>query len=177
MPFTVVKSMVETWSIVPERVTVKTAILVPLSPSVRVTLAMETDLSCVLGREAYLEYAREIHEKYGCPVDCPELRAAGRGKALRLAHLKALLRIAPDYAKLLERQHAERARFLVREKYAELASDMFRWRDAREKRRAELIGTEGQDNFEGLQRFLACVRTVTSEKRLLRFVYLARREA
>ena len=45
-----------------------------------VTLAMETSLSCVLGRETYLEYAREIHEKYGCPVDCPELRAAGRGR-------------------------------------------------------------------------------------------------
>jgi len=52
-----------------------------------------------------------------------------------------------------------------------------RWRDARQKKRAELIETEGQDNFEGLQRFLACVHTVTSEKRLLRFVYLARREA
>jgi len=95
-----------------------------------VTLAMETSLSCVLGRETYLEYAREIHEKYGCPVDCPELRAAGRGKALRLAHLKALLRIAPDYAKLLERQGAERAKFRVRERYAELASAMFWWRGA-----------------------------------------------
>ena len=52
-----------------------------------------------------------------------------------------------------------------------------RWREAREKRRADLIGTEGQDNFEGLQRFLACVHTVTSEKRLLRCVYLARKEA
>jgi ubiquinone/menaquinone biosynthesis C-methylase UbiE len=52
-----------------------------------------------------------------------------------------------------------------------------RWHDAREKRKAELIATEGEPNFEGLQRFLTCVQTLTSEKRLLRFVYLARKEA
>lgn len=52
-----------------------------------------------------------------------------------------------------------------------------RWYEAREKRKAELIAAEGQGNFAGLQCFLACVRTLTSEKRLLRFVYLARKEA
>jgi SAM-dependent methyltransferase len=51
------------------------------------------------------------------------------------------------------------------------------WRDAREKRSSELIATEGESNFEGLQKFLACVNRLTSEKRLLRFVYLARKEA
>jgi SAM-dependent methyltransferase len=52
-----------------------------------------------------------------------------------------------------------------------------RWRDARKKRSAELIATEGQGNFEGLQKFLACVHNLIAEKRLLRFVYLARKEA
>ena len=58
------------------------------------------------------------------------------------------------------------------EKAAELAG---RWHDAREKRESELIALEGEINFEGLQKFLSCVRTLTSEKRLLRLLYLARK--
>jgi ubiquinone/menaquinone biosynthesis C-methylase UbiE len=48
-----------------------------------------------------------------------------------------------------------------------------RWRAAREKVKDRLITAEGLANYEGLQRFLACVYTLTSEKRLLRYVYLA----
>ena len=48
-----------------------------------------------------------------------------------------------------------------------------RWFEAREKRRAELLVAEGKTNFEGLQRFLSCVHILTSEKRLLRYLYLA----
>ena len=48
-----------------------------------------------------------------------------------------------------------------------------KWRDAREKRKAELVTAEGAANFEGLQRFLSCVHTLTSEKRLLRYLYFA----
>lgn len=48
-----------------------------------------------------------------------------------------------------------------------------RWRDARARRMRELTHIEGEANFEGLQRFLACVHTLTSEKRLARFVYVA----
>jgi ubiquinone/menaquinone biosynthesis C-methylase UbiE len=47
------------------------------------------------------------------------------------------------------------------------------WHHAREKRKQELIATEGNVNFEGLQRFLSCVRILTSEKRLLRYLYRA----
>jgi SAM-dependent methyltransferase len=50
-----------------------------------------------------------------------------------------------------------------------------RWHDARAKGRSELAALEGENNFEGLQKFLACVHRLTSERRLLRFVYLARR--
>jgi SAM-dependent methyltransferase len=50
-----------------------------------------------------------------------------------------------------------------------------RWRDAREKRKEGLVAAEGDANFEGLQRFLTCVHTLTSEKRLLRCVYSARK--
>ena len=50
-----------------------------------------------------------------------------------------------------------------------------RWRDAREQRREKLIEVEGDANFEGLQQFLSCVHTLTSEKRLLRFLYFATR--
>jgi SAM-dependent methyltransferase len=50
-----------------------------------------------------------------------------------------------------------------------------RWHDARERRAAELIGLEGEATFAGLQRFLTCVHRLTSERRLSRFVYLARK--
>jgi ubiquinone/menaquinone biosynthesis C-methylase UbiE len=50
-----------------------------------------------------------------------------------------------------------------------------RWRHAREKRKEELVATEGNFNFEGLQRFLACVELLTSEKRLQRCLYIASR--
>jgi SAM-dependent methyltransferase len=50
-----------------------------------------------------------------------------------------------------------------------------RWHDAREKWKSELIALEGNTNFDGMQKFLSCVRTLTGEKRLLRLVYLARK--
>jgi len=46
-----------------------------------------------------------------------------------------------------------------------------RWHDAREKRKDALIEIEGRENFLGVQRFLECVHTLTSERRLLRFLY------
>jgi len=48
-----------------------------------------------------------------------------------------------------------------------------RWRDARGRRMAALQKIEGEANFEGLQRFLECVHTLTAENRLARFVYVA----
>ena len=48
-----------------------------------------------------------------------------------------------------------------------------RWHDAREGQRAALIAREGEANFAGLQRFLLCVHTVSAERRLSRFAYLA----
>jgi SAM-dependent methyltransferase len=48
-----------------------------------------------------------------------------------------------------------------------------RWYDARAAHRNELTAREGEANFEGLQRFLACTRTVSAERRLSRFCYLA----
>jgi SAM-dependent methyltransferase len=53
---------------------------------------------------------------------------------------------------------------------AEVAS---RWHDARARHRAALVTREGETNFEGLQRFLRCVRTLSAERRLSRFAYLA----
>jgi SAM-dependent methyltransferase len=50
------------------------------------------------------------------------------------------------------------------------------WRQAREKRREELIAAEGTGNFEGLQRFLSCVHTLTDERRLLRYLYFASKD-
>ncbi len=53
------------------------------------------------------------------------------------------------------------------------ASIAGRWRAAREQHRAALIDREGTQNFEGLQRFLACVQRVSDERRLSRYAYLA----
>lgn len=46
-----------------------------------------------------------------------------------------------------------------------------RWHDAREKRKDAVIACEGEDNFLGVQQFLLCVHALTSERRLLRFLY------
>jgi SAM-dependent methyltransferase len=48
-----------------------------------------------------------------------------------------------------------------------------RWHDAREKRKQQLAAAEGSSNFEGLQRFLSCVRLLTGQRRLLRYLYTA----
>ena len=49
------------------------------------------------------------------------------------------------------------------------------WLDAREKRAEALTAIEGQENFEGLQRFLSTVHALTSEARLVRLLYLAQK--
>jgi hypothetical protein len=48
-----------------------------------------------------------------------------------------------------------------------------RWLQARARHRAALVAREGEANFEGLQRFLSCVHTLSAERRLSRFAYLA----
>jgi SAM-dependent methyltransferase len=55
---------------------------------------------------------------------------------------------------------------------AEIAA---RWRDARARHQEALVAREGEANFQGLQRFLRCVHTVSVEKRLSRFAYLAQK--
>jgi SAM-dependent methyltransferase len=52
-----------------------------------------------------------------------------------------------------------------------------RWHDARANHREEMIRIEGESNFEGLQEFLWCVHALTSEGRLSRYMYLARKHA
>ena len=48
-----------------------------------------------------------------------------------------------------------------------------RWQAARQQHSEALIAIEGSANYQGLQEFLLCVRTLCSERRLLRYVYLA----
>jgi SAM-dependent methyltransferase len=49
--------------------------------------------------------------------------------------------------------------------------------DARARHRAALVTREGDENFDGLQRFLMCVSTLSAERRLSRFAYLAEKPA
>jgi len=53
------------------------------------------------------------------------------------------------------------------------ASVSARWRDARARRRDALTAVEGEQGFDGLQRFLDAVCTLSRERRLSRFAYLA----
>ena len=50
-----------------------------------------------------------------------------------------------------------------------------RWRDARARDRAGLVEDEGEETFEGLQRFLSIVHTLAAERRLSRYTILARK--
>jgi SAM-dependent methyltransferase len=50
-----------------------------------------------------------------------------------------------------------------------------RWREARQKRSEALAAIEGPKNFDGLQQFLSTVHNLTSERRLLRLLYVAER--
>ncbi|HEY8503417.1 MAG TPA: methyltransferase domain-containing protein [Gemmataceae bacterium] len=50
-----------------------------------------------------------------------------------------------------------------------------RWHAARQQRAAELTRLEGEETFAGLQRFLATVHRLTSERRLSRYAYLGRK--
>jgi SAM-dependent methyltransferase len=48
-----------------------------------------------------------------------------------------------------------------------------RWHDARQARAESLQSIEGPQNFRGLQEFLSTVHTLTTERRLLRLLYVA----
>jgi hypothetical protein len=52
-----------------------------------------------------------------------------------------------------------------------------RWHDARQRYKGELMQIEGEDRFEGLQKFFAAVHRLTSERRLSRIVYLVEKPA
>jgi hypothetical protein len=49
------------------------------------------------------------------------------------------------------------------------------WRQARERHRDALVDDEGEETFEGLQRFLSVVHTLAAERRLSRYAVLARK--
>jgi cyclopropane fatty-acyl-phospholipid synthase-like methyltransferase len=52
-----------------------------------------------------------------------------------------------------------------------------RWYEARDRHRDALVAREGQANFDGLQRFLKCTHTLSVERRLSRYAYLAAKPA
>jgi cyclopropane fatty-acyl-phospholipid synthase-like methyltransferase len=62
----------------------------------------------------------------------------------------------------------------VSDNAAEVAS---RWHDARARHQEALVAREGEANFQGLQRFLKCVNTLSVERRLSRYAYLAEKPA
>ena len=63
----------------------------------------------------------------------------------------------------------------VRDVTEAVASVSERWREARAALRPALVALEGEEPFEGVQRFLSAVHSLSSERRLSRFMYLAER--
>lgn len=52
-----------------------------------------------------------------------------------------------------------------------------RWHAARASRRDDLLRIEGEERYEGLQKFFAVVHSLTSERRLSRIAYLVEKRA
>ena len=52
-----------------------------------------------------------------------------------------------------------------------------RWHDSRERHKDALVQIEGEERFEGLQKFFAAVHQLASERRLSRIVYLVEKPA
>lgn len=48
----------------------------------------------------------------------------------------------------------------------------FRWREARQRLREDLVQIEGAERYEGVQKFLTAVHHLTNERRLSRIAYL-----
>ena len=65
----------------------------------------------------------------------------------------------------------------VRDVTEAVASVSRKWRDARNERRAALVQLEGEEAFQGLQRFLDVVHVLATERRLSRHMYLASKPA
>jgi len=61
----------------------------------------------------------------------------------------------------------------VQDVTANAAAVALRWHDARARHREALVAREGEANFDGLQRFLSCTHTLSVERRLSRYAYLA----
>jgi SAM-dependent methyltransferase len=97
--------------------------------------------------------------------------AAARGVAER-AHFQAVDANGPlPFAALLRE-----AGFTVRgveDVTANATAVASRWYQARDRHREALVAGEGEANFEGLQRFLRCVPTLSRERRLSRYAYWA----
>ena len=52
-----------------------------------------------------------------------------------------------------------------------------RWHDARQRYKEALLQIEGEERFEGLQKFFTAVHSLTSERRLSRMVYVTEKPA
>lgn len=52
-----------------------------------------------------------------------------------------------------------------------------RWHDSRQRHRDALVQIEGEERFNGLQKFFAAVHQLTSERRLSRIVYVVEKPA
>ena len=88
------------------------------------------------------------------------------------SHIGSFIFIPPDVTEKFIREGG--LALIMREDVTEnVQTTSKRWLEARENRREALIQIEGEEGYRGLQRFLSAVSTLTSERRLSRFAFLA----
>ena len=59
---------------------------------------------------------------------------------------------------------------------ANIESVSRRWHASRQRHRQDLVRIEGEERFEGLQKFFSTVYELTNERRLSRFVFLVEKQ-
>jgi ubiquinone/menaquinone biosynthesis C-methylase UbiE len=147
-------------------------------PNAALDAAFANDVMChIPGRLAVLHEVFRILKPLGCFVFSDALVIGGTVSHHEIATRSSIgyyLFSPPGHNEQLLRQAGFHL-VGVRDTTSQAATIARRWRNARHERREALIAAEGEANFNGVQRFLACVQTLTEENRLLRNLYMAQK--
>lgn len=147
-------------------------------PSAIFDAAFANDVLChIPGRSAVLEEVHRVLKPQGRLLFSDALIIGGA-----ISHREIATRSSIGYYLFTPPGHNEQ---LIRDAGFELieakdttsnaAAIASRWRDSRKEFRDVLIALEGDATFDGVQEFLSCVVTLCTERRLLRYLYTAKK--
>jgi SAM-dependent methyltransferase len=141
--------------------------------------AFANDVFChIPGRFALLEELFRVLERKGRLLFSDALVIGGAISHQEVANRSSIgyyIFTPPGYNEQLIQEAGFRL-IKVRDTTENTACIARRWRDARDSEHDALIAVEGKANFDGLQQFLSCVYTLSDERRLLRYLYLAQKD-